>query len=56
MVNKTVEVKLHLLHKFKGKNCPCEIEQKGEHTCPCDRFTLNGICKCKVFVPVEDDE
>ena len=32
----------------KNGHCPCKISQ--------DDFLKEGICKCKLFVPIEEDE
>ncbi len=40
----------------KNGHCPCKISQDDSNLCPCDDFLKEGICKCKLFVPIEEDE
>ena len=37
----------------KDGHCPCRIKHDETTMCPCDEFIDTGICKCKLFVPIE---
>ena len=38
----------------KNGNCPCRVISDETTLCPCDEFTKEGICKCNLFVPIEE--
>ncbi len=37
----------------KEGHCPCRVKKDDTTLCPCDEFTGQGICKCKLFVKSE---
>ena len=41
------------IHKKDG-HCPCRVIRDDTTLCPCDEFVGEGICKCDLFVPIED--
>ncbi len=34
----------------KDGHCPCRINKDETTLCPCDEFTRQEICKCKLFI------
>ena len=40
----------------KNGYCPCRTFQDETTLCPCDEFVSEGICVCKLFVPIEGSE
>lgn len=38
----------------KDGHCPCRIKLDETTLCPCDEFIEKGICKCKLFIPLEE--
>lgn len=38
----------------KDGHCPCRVNQDDTTLCPCDEFVSEGICKCNLFLPIED--
>lgn len=36
-----------------GGYCPCRIERTEDNICQCKEFREDGICICKLYVPVE---
>jgi ferredoxin-thioredoxin reductase catalytic subunit len=49
---KLVDVIIEGLQKKDG-HCPCRINVDDTTLCPCDEFIKDGICKCKLFIPIE---
>lgn len=39
----------------KNGHCPCRIKDDDTTLCPCDEFIKDGICKCKLFIPIEEN-
>ena len=39
----------------KDGHCPCRINVDDTTLCPCDEFINDGICKCKLYIPIVDD-
>lgn len=37
----------------KQGHCPCRVVKDETTLCPCDEFIQEGICKCKLFIPIE---
>ncbi len=35
-------------------HCPCRVNIDDTTLCPCDEFMEEGICKCELFIPLED--
>jgi len=53
------EVDVERLHQIKGKQCPClppGTPDEEEKRCPCDGFTLTGVCRCALFKKVMVEE
>lgn len=40
----------------KDGHCPCRLNVDDTTLCPCDEFVKDGICKCKLFIPIEEAE
>lgn len=40
----------------KDGHCPCRINVDDTTLCPCDEFIKTGICKCRLFLPIEDNK
>ncbi len=38
----------------KEGHCPCRFNSDDTTLCPCDEFINKGICKCKLFLPIEN--
>ena len=52
---KLVDTIIEGLHRKNG-HCPCRINTDDTTLCPCDEFIKTGICKCKLFIPLEKIE
>ena len=50
---KYVSIILEGLYKKNG-HCPCRLDTNDSTLCPCDEFVNTGICKCKLYIPIED--
>lgn len=49
----------HVLKIINGLNkkeghCPCRLNKDASTLCPCDEFVNDNICKCKLFVKLND--
>ena len=51
---KYVDIIIDGLEKKEG-HCPCRVQVDDTTLCPCDEFIKIGICKCKLFIPIEED-
>lgn len=40
----------------KNGHCPCRVNVDVTTLCPCDEFIQDGICKCKLYIPLEEAE
>ncbi len=38
----------------KDGHCPCRVKVDDTTLCPCDEFIKEGICKCKLFLPIDE--
>ena len=38
----------------KEGHCPCRLNVDNTTLCPCDEFVKDGICKCKLFIPLNN--
>ena len=38
----------------KDGHCPCRINKDDTTLCPCDEFVTEQICKCNLFVKIQD--
>ena len=38
----------------KDGHCPCRVTQDETTLCPCDEFINTGVCKCKLYIPIDD--
>lgn len=38
----------------KDGHCPCRVNEDDTTLCPCDEFVGEGLCKCNLFIPIED--
>ena len=52
---KYVSVIMEGLQKKDG-HCPCRVNVDDSTLCPCDEFINDGICKCKLYIPMEEAE
>lgn len=52
---KYVDIIMNGLERKNG-HCPCRLEDNETTLCPCDEFVSEGICKCKLYIPVEEAE
>ncbi|MDR0513683.1 MAG: hypothetical protein LBG81_00785 [Coriobacteriaceae bacterium] len=41
------------IQKREG-HCPCRVNKDDTTLCPCDEFVAEGICKCELFIPLEE--
>ena len=40
----------------KDGHCPCRVNVDDTTLCPCDEFVNDGICKCKLYIQMEEAE
>lgn len=40
----------------KDGHCPCRVNVDDTTLCPCDEFTKEGICRCKLYIKKENNE
>ncbi len=40
----------------KNGHCPCRVNVDDTTLCPCDEFINDGICKCKLYIPMDEAE
>lgn len=52
---KYVSVIMEGLQKKNG-HCPCRVNVDDTTLCPCDEFVQEGICKCKLYIPMGEAE
>lgn len=52
---KYVDIIIQGLEKKNG-HCPCRLDVNESTLCPCDEFLKDGICKCKLYIPLEEAE
>lgn len=52
--SKYVNVILEGLQKKDG-HCPCRVNVDDTTLCPCDEFIKDNICKCNLFVKIEQN-
>lgn len=52
---KYVDIIVNGLEKKDG-HCPCRLEVNDSTLCPCDEFINDGICKCKLYIPISEVE
>lgn len=38
----------------KDGHCPCRVNVDETTLCPCDEFIKTGVCKCKLFIPIDN--
>ena len=55
-LNKYIEYVKKIMQGIERKNghCPCRLKEDDTTLCPCDEFIKEGICKCKLFIPIND--
>lgn len=39
----------------KEGHCPCRLNVDNTTLCPCDEFVKDRICKCKLFIPLNNE-
>lgn len=52
---KYVNIIIEGLQKKDG-HCPCRVNVDDTTLCPCDEFINDKICKCKLYVPIDNKE
>lgn len=52
---KYVDIIMEGLQKKEG-HCPCRVNVDDTTLCPCDEFVEKNICKCKLYIPIEEDK
>ncbi len=52
---KYVSIIMDGLQKKNG-HCPCRVNVDDTTLCPCDEFIKKEICKCKLYLPMEEVE
>lgn len=52
---KYVDIIIQGLEKKNG-HCPCRLDVNESTLCPCDEFLKDGICKCKLYISLEEAE
>lgn len=52
---KYVSIIIEGLEKKNG-HCPCRVNVDETTLCPCDEFIKDKICKCKLYVPIENEK
>lgn len=52
---KYVSIIVEGLEKKEG-HCPCRVEVNDSTLCPCDEFVQDHVCRCKLYVPIENDK
>lgn len=52
---KYVDIIIDGLEKKEG-HCPCRVQYDDTTLCPCDEFIKTGVCKCKLFIPINSDD
>lgn len=52
---KYVSIIVEGLEKKEG-HCPCRVEVNDTTLCPCDEFLHDYICRCKLYVPIENEK
>ena len=52
---KYVEKIIEGIYKKDG-HCPCRVNVDDTTLCPCDEFIHDGICKCKLYIPMKEAE
>lgn len=50
-----VDIIIEGLIKKEG-HCPCRVNNDDTTLCPCDEFVKTGVCKCKLFIKIDDKE
>ena len=40
----------------KDGHCPCRLQVDDTTLCPCNQFVSEGICKCNLFVSINDQK
>lgn len=55
-LNKDIEYVKKIMQGIERKNghCPCRLKEDDTTLCPYDEFIKEGICKCKLFIPIND--
>ena len=39
----------------KDGHCPCRLNVDNTTLCPSDEFVKDGVCKCKLFIPIDNE-
>lgn len=50
---KYVNIIMEGLQKKNG-HCPCRLDVNDTTLCPCDEFINTGVCKCKLYIPIDE--
>ena len=52
---KYVDIIINGLIKKNG-HCPCRVNVDESTLCPCDEFINTGVCKCKLYIPIDESK
>ena len=50
---KYVNIIMEGLQKKNG-HCPCRLDVNDTTLCHCDEFINTGVCKCKLYIPIDE--
>lgn len=56
-LNKNKNYVLKIIDGIEKKegHCPCRLNVDNTTLCPCDEFVKDRICKCKLFIPLNNE-
>lgn len=56
-LNKNKNYVLKIIDGIEKKegHCPCRLNVDNTTLCPCDEFIKDGKCKCKLFIPLNNE-
>lgn len=56
-LNKNKNYVLKIIDGIEKKegHCPCRLNVDNTTLCPCDEFVKDGVCKCKLFIPIDNE-
>lgn len=56
-LNKNKNYVLKIIDGIEKKegHCPCRLNVDNTTLCPCDEFIKDGLCKCKLFITIDNE-
>ncbi|MBQ9012585.1 MAG: hypothetical protein IJ094_03325 [Bacilli bacterium] len=56
-LNKNKNYVLKIIDGIEKKegHCPCRLTVDYTTLCPCDEFIKDGLCKCKLFITIDNE-